>query len=138
MFLYDMVIERTKKIKKQKTIEERIRDEQKKLSDSRKWAEEQKKKRELSQIKSQRRKIITTEMVRPFKQFGSKLGTIADNITLNTEIQQSGVKVGDRVMITNGNLSGRSIIIESFVLGGIQGGIGLNEVRIRHGSYKRI
>ncbi len=68
---------------------------------------------------------------------GKGFGNIAKNLEANQVKSELNIMVGSKVLITNGMYDGKTMSINSFIDGGIEGRIDGNVVRIRHGSYRK-
>lgn len=79
----------------------------------------------------------------PYKQKAKKIlggfAKMGSNVVANTEAIQHGVKIGQKVKITNGILTGQKMTIEGFIPGGVKGFVpGHGLAKIRHTSYTLI
>jgi len=99
--------------------------------------------REAERVKELRSKLKhyqreNNPLFRKVKKIGQSTGSILDNIEINRGKEKSGCEVNDRVMITNGDYVGKEMLIERFIVGGIEGKINDKIIRIRHGSYYKV
>ena len=120
--------EEIKALEKQVEIEKkRVEAEKKRLAEEERIAELRK---TLKSLKKE-----TSPSNRFFKKIANVSGTVLDNIEINRGKESSGCELGDKVIITNGRFAGKEMIINMFIVGGIEGNINNQSVRIRHGSY---
>lgn len=101
-----------------------------------KEAEDAEKARLTKELKQYQREANPT--FRKMKAFGHSVGNILDNIETNRGKDKSGCEINDKVMITNGSYAGKVITITKFIVGGIEGDLNGNILRIRHGSYYKV
>jgi len=128
-------------ILRKKLDEEKAKEETRVKASTKIFKESEEKKRlkkELREIKIRQIK----EKAKPILSFLGGLakvgGKIGQNIETNEAKERYNVNVGDTIKIKNGIYFGQTMTIHAFISGGIEGRIGANSVRIRHGSYARV
>lgn len=105
----------------------------------------EKREKEIKEIKKELKEIHKKSIIRKYnpiistiKKTASIGGKMLDNLEMDNERKEHGHVIGSRIIITNGIYKNDEMKVSRLIPGGIEGMIGINIVKIRHGSYRKL
>ena len=119
-------VEELKKQIEREKLKQKLITQKTKVKDDRKALQ-----KELRALRSKNSSYVQTG-----KKILKGLAQMGSNVVANTEAKDLGIKLGQKIRINNGILTGQTMIIQGFIPGGVRGTVtGHGPATIRHTSY---